>query len=208
MIKLDCDYKQWYCVLTMLSSTAISKHSGVLQCMVYAQSILLRPGALNPFSLGDWTGSGEMGWIWGTHDTIRISYTTSCGKLRKNRRGVQPVSRCKVDIIIIIREAACEKMDRIKRTHNKVRWRAFVNTVVSVMNQIKTKWKILISNFRRVLIVLFFLLDDSPPSDFYVPTFRNNLFHLHRSCDQDLWRWNRQCVPKCRHIKFRSRGIT
>ena len=23
-----------------------------------------------------------------------------------------------------------------------------------------------------------------------------------------LWRWNRQSVPKCRHIKFRRRGIT
>jgi len=23
-----------------------------------------------------------------------------------------------------------------------------------------------------------------------------------------LWRWNRQNVPKCRHIKFRRRGIT
>jgi len=30
------------------------------------------------------------------------------------------------------------------------------------------------------------------------------LFHLHRP----LWRWNRQSVPKRRHIKFRRRGIT
>jgi len=29
------------------------------------------------------------------------------------------------------------------------------------------------------------------------------LFHLHR-----LWRWNRQSVPKHRHIKFRCQGIT
>ena len=35
------------------------------------------------------------------------------------------------------------------------------------------------------------------------------LFHRHRSsCAHDLWRWNRQSVPKCRHIRFRRRGIT
>ena len=33
----------------------------------------------------------------------------------------------------------------------------------------------LISNFRRVLNVAFFLLGDSPSSEFYVPTFRNTL---------------------------------
>ena len=30
--------------------------------------------------------------------------------------------------------------------------------------------------------VVFFLLGDSPESEFYVPTFRNALFHLHRLC--------------------------
>ena len=36
------------------------------------------------------------------------------------------------------------------------------------------------------------------------------LFHLHRQVDTPtcLWRWNRQSVPKRRHIKFRRRGIT
>ena len=42
------------------------------------------------------------------------------------------------------------------------------------------------------------------------------VFHLHRLCKQEefssrlyrLWRWNRQSVPKVRHIKFRRRGIT
>jgi hypothetical protein len=33
---------------------------------------------------------------------------------------------------------------------------------------------------------VFFLLGDSSASEFYVPTFRNNLFHLDRSCSQDL----------------------
>ena len=43
----------------------------------------------------------------------------------------------------------------------------------------------LISNFRRVVNVAFFLLGDSPASEFYVPTFRNTLFHLHRSCEKE-----------------------
>jgi len=42
-----------------------------------------------------------------------------------------------------------------------------------------------------------FLLGNSPASEFYMPTFRNTLSVL-----------NRQSVPKCRHIKFRRRGIT
>ena len=40
--------------------------------------------------------------------------------------------------------------------------------------------KYLISNFRRVLNVVCFLLGDSPSSEIYMPTFRNTLFHLHR----------------------------
>jgi len=43
----------------------------------------------------------------------------------------------------------------------------------------------MISNFRRVLNVVFFLLGDSPTSKFYVPTFRNTLLHLHRRCKQE-----------------------
>jgi len=39
---------------------------------------------------------------------------------------------------------------------------------------------ILISNFRRVLNVVCFLLGDSPASEIYMPTFRNTLFHLKR----------------------------
>jgi hypothetical protein len=39
---------------------------------------------------------------------------------------------------------------------------------------------LLISNFRRVLNVVCFLLGNSPASEFYIPTFRNTLFHLHR----------------------------
>jgi len=37
-----------------------------------------------------------------------------------------------------------------------------------------------ISNFHRVLKVVCFLLGNSPASEFYMPTFRNTLFHLHR----------------------------
>jgi len=37
----------------------------------------------------------------------------------------------------------------------------------------------LISNFRRVLNVVCFLLGNSPASELYMPTFRNTQFHLH-----------------------------
>jgi hypothetical protein len=38
----------------------------------------------------------------------------------------------------------------------------------------------LLSNFRRVLYVLCFLLGNSSASEYYMPTFRNTLFHLHK----------------------------
>jgi hypothetical protein len=38
----------------------------------------------------------------------------------------------------------------------------------------------LISNFRRILNVVCFLLGNSLPYEFYMPMFRNTLFHLHR----------------------------
>ena len=66
----------------------------------------------------------------------------------------------------------------------------------------------LISNFRRVLNVVCFLLGNSPASEFCMPTFRNTLFHLHRRIPIHLWRWNRNSVPKGRHIKSRRGGIT
>jgi hypothetical protein len=46
--------------------------------------------------------------------------------------------------------------------------------------------RFLISNFRRVVKVVSFLLHDSSASEFYMPTFRNTLFHLHRSCEQEV----------------------
>ena len=59
-----------------------------------------------------------------------------------------------------------------------------------------------------------FLLGYSPASEFYVPTFRNTLFHLHRQVGSEWhsaptcqWRWNWQGVPKSRYIKFRRRGM-
>jgi hypothetical protein len=52
--------------------------------------------------------------------------------------------------------------------------------------------------------VVSFLLGDSLAPEFYMPMFRNTLSLLHRH----LWRWNRQCVPKLQHIKFRCLGIT
>jgi hypothetical protein len=68
----------------------------------------------------------------------------------------------------------------------------------------------LISNCRRVLNVVFFLLGDSPASEFYVPTFRNNrssIFLGGVSRTPPL-RMEQQIAPKRRHIKFRRRGIT
>jgi len=49
------------------------------------------------------------------------------------------------------------------------------------------KYKIfLLSNFLRVLNVLCFLLGNSLASEFYMPTFRNTLFHLYRQVGAEI----------------------
>jgi hypothetical protein len=53
-------------------------------------------------------------------------------------------------------------------------------------------------------IIEWFLLGNSPAYEFYVPTFRNTLFHFHRRIGMKM----EQSVPKRRYIKFRRRGIT
>ena len=81
----------------------------------------------------------------------------------------------------------------------------------------------LISNFCRVLNVVYFVLGNSPVSEFYMPTFHEHSgcflkpssFHTHTHTHTHTqthtyppWRLNIQSVPKRRHIKFRRRGIT
>ena len=78
-----------------------------------------------------------------------------------------------------------------------------VTNTTYVINQDK-----LISNFRRVLYVVRFLLGNSPASSFYMSTFRNTLSVASSWASTCPWRWNRQSVPKRRHIKLRCRGIT
>ena len=68
---------------------------------------------------------------------------------------------------------------------------------------------ILISNFRRVPNVVYFLLGNSQASKLYMPTFRNTLFHLHRRIGmKDPPMKMEYSVPKRRYIKFRRRGFT
>ena len=72
-----------------------------------------------------------------------------------------------------------------------------------IIREVKPHIQVII--FRELV---FFLLGNSSASEVYMPTFRNTLFHLHRQVGVSLWRWNRQSVPKCWHVKFRRRGIT
>ena len=55
-------------------------------------------------------------------------------------------------------------------------------------------------------LISCFLLGNSPASEFYMPTFRNTLFHLYRQVD--AYEDGTDSVPKSRHIKFRHRVIT
>jgi hypothetical protein len=63
----------------------------------------------------------------------------------------------------------------------------------------------MISNFRLVLNVVCFLLDDSPAAVVYMPTFRNTVCSIF--IPTRLWRWNRQSVPKHWHSNSRRQWI-
>ena len=56
----------------------------------------------------------------------------------------------------------------------------------------------MILNFRLCRIVLCCFLGNSRSSEFYMPTFRNTLFHVHRHVVTCLWTWSRM---------FRNVGI-
>ena len=76
----------------------------------------------------------------------------------------------------------------------------------------------LISNFRRVLNAVCFRLGNSPASEFYIATFRNTLFHLHKQVGMKYTSYsvdnkNQQDVTFCgsmclQHIPTRGYNIT
>ena len=80
-------------------------------------------------------------------------------------------------------------------SHSRVRQ---IKAITSVSHFVTWIWIIIffISNFCRVLNVVYFPLGNSPASEFYMPSFRNTLFHLHRRLGM-----------KMEEIVFRNVGI-
>jgi hypothetical protein len=66
---------------------------------------------------------------------------------------------------------------------------------------------LLISNFRLVLNVVYFLLGNSPKSEVYIPTFRNILPVRSSQACKPTCEDGTDSVPKRRHINFRRRRI-
>jgi hypothetical protein len=62
------------------------------------------------------------------------------------------------------------------------------------------KLSLLISNFRRVLNAVLFLLGDFPASEFSLPTFRNTLSHLHGPFKQEEYDKPSFLPCKCCHL--------
>jgi len=116
---------------------------------------------------------------------------------------------CKVPVIFIRFQQGLNFLDKFlkKKMLKKISWESFQWVWSCAMQQTYgwtdvKKLIVLISNFRHVLNVVFFIL-----GEFYVPTFRNTLFLIHSSCGQDdLRRWNGQSLPKLQHTKFRCRS--
>ena len=70
------------------------------------------------------------------------------------------------------------------------------------------EWRtFLISDFRRDLNIVYFLLGISPASNCSWPTFRNPV-SVPSHCTPSLWRWNWYRVPKRRPTTIWRRGNT
>jgi hypothetical protein len=79
-----------------------------------------------------------------------------------------------------------EKMRNVVRMTGKLRFVVPYREVHKDVHRRQNNLRLFsISNFRRVLNAIFFLLGDSPGDEFYVPTFRNTLFHRHRRCEYE-----------------------
>ena len=72
-----------------------------------------------------------------------------------------PALRCNLDVL----------MEKISTLFNYI---LSLPMLLQITN-VPTRTMFLISNFCRVLYVVCFLLGNSPPSEFYMPTFRNTL---------------------------------
>jgi len=62
--------------------------------------------------------------------------------------------------------------------------------------------------FRRVLNVVFFLLGETPASEFYAPTFRNTVCSIFIGGISTFYEDGTDSVPKRRCLTFRRQGIT
>jgi len=67
-----------------------------------------------------------------------------------------------------------------------------------------------ITGITHLKIVVCFLLGNSPAAEFYMPTFRNTLSHLHKVGMKNTYLPvnMEQSIPKRRHIKFTRLGNT
>jgi hypothetical protein len=68
----------------------------------------------------------------------------------------------------------------MKSSNSPVSFFRCLRCLVCIFAVYKCKNFFLISNFCHGLNVVCCLLGNSPASEFYMPTFRNTLFHLHR----------------------------
>jgi len=72
----------------------------------------------------------------------------------------------------------------------------------------RNRYLFLVSNFRRVLNVVFFPLGETPASEFYVPAFRNTGCSIFIGGIRTSYEDGTHSVPKHRYLSFRRRGIT
>jgi len=117
--------------------------------------------------------------------------------------GTKAVTRC-ASVAVRLRDLDCFSHLCIITRVNFNPLKAELNPICHLLALLRAHPIFHVSRIRVNLLVVCFLLGNSPASEFYMPTFRNTLFHLHRKAYED----GTNSVPKRRHINFRRRGIT
>ena len=117
--------------------------------------------------------------------------------------GTKAVTRC-ASVAVRLRDLDCFSHLCIITRVNFNPLKAELNPICHLLALLRAHPIFHVSRIRVNLLVVCFLLGNTPASEIYMPTFRNTVCSIFIGLPMKM----EQSVPKSRHIKFRRWGIT